>query len=57
MKVYIPQSKALTFSNGRWSGGGEQKPPISTPQPGKVEVTCNQLKTVITSVITGEKRR
>ena len=57
MKVYIPQSKALTFSNGRWSGGGEQKPPISTPQPGKVEVTCNQLKTVITPVITGEKRR
>lgn len=27
MRVYVPKSKALTFSGGRWHGGGEQKPP------------------------------
>lgn len=55
MKVYIPQSKALTFSNGRWYGGGEQKPPISTPRRGKVEVTRNQLHK--SDTVTEEKRR
>ena len=25
MRVYVPKSKALTFSNGRWHGGEKQE--------------------------------
>ena len=37
MRVYVPKSKALTFSNGKWHGGGEQKVPEEVANRGRVK--------------------
>ena len=43
MRVHIPKSKAATYSNGRWSGGGEQKDPEELTRNGRLQ-THNQLR-------------
>ncbi len=40
MRVYVPKSKALTFSNGKWHGGGEQKAPEEVAGRGRVKTQC-----------------
>jgi len=32
MRVYVPKSKALTFSNGTWSGGEKQEQTDATTE-------------------------
>ena len=40
MRVYVPKSKALTFSNGKWHGGGAQKAPEEVANRGRVKTQC-----------------
>ena len=47
MRVYVPKSKALTFSNGRWHGGGEQKSPEEVTQNAKVSIHRQLRKTAV----------
>ena len=45
MRVYVPKSKALTFSGGRWHGGGEQKSPEEVTQNARVSTHTELRKT------------